>query len=112
MRYPRKRDDNEREIVHALRELGASVSHLDDTGVPDLLVGYRGQTLLLEVKLPTTKAGRAHARDRGELTEAQAKWWDAWCGEEPAIVHSVEEAVTIVTGCVLSVSDGRGITHQ
>ena len=100
MRYPRKRDDNERDIVNALRARGATVSHLDDSGVPDLLVGYRGNTFLLEVKLPSNKDGTAHKRKaqggEGELTESQVKWWQTWLGSAPSIVHNVHEALTAI----------------
>ncbi len=95
--HAKRRDANEPSIVEALRAAGASVSRLNDPGLPDLIVGYRGKTKLLEVKVVETKAGKAHKRDgqggAGELTEAQAKWWAGWGGETPAIVHDVNEAL-------------------
>ena len=100
MRYPRKRDDNEGGIVAALRARGATVTHLDDSGVPDLLVGFQGKTYLLEVKLPTNKDGTAHRRKsqggEGELTESQVKWWKTWTGYPASVVHSVEEALAVI----------------
>ena len=38
MRKAAKRDENEAEIVKALRDAGYFVTHLNDPGVPDLLV--------------------------------------------------------------------------
>ena len=100
LRYPRKRDDNEKDIVQALRDVGATVSHLDDSGVPDLLVGYQGKTYLLEVKLPTKKDGTGHSNKskggEGELTESQVKWWKVWSGTPAAIVHSADEALKAI----------------
>jgi hypothetical protein len=62
--YPRARDGNEAAIVDALRAAGATVTRLGDAGVPDLLVGYRGSTLLLEIKLPLgARGGKAQRRE-------------------------------------------------
>lgn len=48
-RNPR-RDANEGEIVDYLRSRGALVHQLSGPGLPDLLVGWCGRWLLLEVK--------------------------------------------------------------
>jgi hypothetical protein len=47
-----KVDTNQEVIVQALRAAGATVQSLAAVGhgVPDLLVGFRNQTVLLEVK--------------------------------------------------------------
>ena len=47
-----KRDRNEPAIVKALNDCGAITYRLSGTGLPDLLVGWRGVWLLLEVKAP------------------------------------------------------------
>lgn len=39
--FARMRDKNEAGIVKALEAAGASVTKLNGTGVPDLLVGYQ-----------------------------------------------------------------------
>ena len=60
-----RRDSNEVEIVRALIAAGASVTHLSGVdGLPDLLVGYQGRTVLLEVKhlSPTGKTVRQTGR--------------------------------------------------
>ena len=85
----RKRDANEREIITALREVGASVQQLNETGCPDLLVLYRGVLYLLEVKDPTqtSKAYRSTGPMR-ELTPAQVRWWTSWGNPKPTIVYT------------------------
>ena len=50
-----RRDQNERAIVSALNQAGAITWRLSAPGVPDLLVGWQGRWLLLEVK---TERGR------------------------------------------------------
>ncbi len=102
MRFARgNRDKNEPEIIEALEAVGATVTRLYDNGVPDLLVGYKGRSFLLEVKMPLGPKGgmrtqRDHEGGRGELTAAQVKWWDAWTGEKAIIVRSVAEAIDVI----------------
>lgn len=55
-RWNARRDANEAAITKALRQVGASVAHLSETGMADLLCWYRGRLTLLECK---TKSGRA-----------------------------------------------------
>lgn len=98
MRFARARDGNEASIVEALRAAGATVTRLGDAGVPDLLVGYHGRTLLLEVKLPLgARGGKSQRREAeggsGDLTESQVKWWLTWTGSPAVIVRSVDEAI-------------------
>jgi hypothetical protein len=83
MRNP-KSDANQAQIVAALRRIGASVVTLGHVGngCPDLLVGYRGKTLLLEVKM-----------EKGRMTEDQEKWWTGWNGRTPVIVRTQEQAI-------------------
>ena len=52
MTYAKRVDVNQKEIVKTLRDFGASVVDLSKVGhgVPDLLVGYAGLTILVEVK--------------------------------------------------------------
>lgn len=91
MAYGRKRaDQNQTAIVQALRAAGCTVAILAGVGggVPDLLVGWRGQNFLLEVKNP---AGRG---DR--LTPAESDFLATWRGQA-VIVRDVGEALTIIT---------------
>jgi Holliday junction resolvase len=88
MRRAAKVDDNQEEIVKALRAVGATVQTLAAVGkgVPDLLVGYHGKTILVEVK-----DGKKSPSER-RLTEDQLKWHGAWTGGPLAIVTDVEGA--------------------
>lgn len=90
----RKVDRNHAEVVAALRAIGATVQSLAGVGVgvPDLLVGYQGRTLLLEVK-DGTKPPSARA-----LTPDQLRWHNQWTGGPLRTVESAEEAVFVVTG--------------
>ena len=60
VQYAKARDINERDIVEALRVVGAAVQRLNEHGVPDLLVSYRGVLHLLEIKRPLGKRGGVH----------------------------------------------------
>ena len=55
-RAPR-RDANEKDIVDALKHVGALVHRLDGKDIPDLLVGFDGQWFLMEVKMPLGPKG-------------------------------------------------------
>ena len=63
--------------------IGCSIVHLSGVGLPDLLVGYHGVTLLMEVKNKT------------RLTKSQKLWHGKWTGHV-AIVKSPEEAIEVV----------------
>ena len=82
MRRRARVDANQAEIVEALRALGVSVQSLASVGdgCPDLLCGYRGRNILLEVKAP-----------KGDTTSDQWTWGARWRGQM-AIVRSVEDA--------------------
>ena len=94
--FARRRDENERDIVKALRKAGASVTGLNETGVPDLLVGYEGRTYLLEVKQQHGAPGAGMRKTDSGLRETQEKWWAAWRGLAPAIVTTSLEALTAI----------------
>ena len=81
-------DLNQAPIVAALRKVGATVYslHRVGAGVPDLLVGFRGVTYLLEVKEPKG----------GVLTPQQLEFGLAWRGRPVSIVKSVDEALRAI----------------
>ena len=87
-----KIDANHEQIVSALRAAGASVQSLANVGkgVPDLLVGFQGKTLLMEVK-----DGRKTPSAR-RLTEDQLKWHGAWNGGPLAVVDGVDAALRML----------------
>jgi Holliday junction resolvase len=85
-------DANHEQVVSALRAAGASVQSLAGVGkgVPDLLVGFQGKTLLMEVK-----DGRKTPSER-RLTEDQVRWHGAWNGGPLAIVDGVDAALRML----------------
>lgn len=78
-RHAKRRDANERLIVDTLRILGADVELLDRP--VDLLVGYRGVTLLCEVKQP-----------RKELGPQQRQFFSTWKGGRCHVLRTTEDA--------------------
>jgi hypothetical protein len=84
-----KRTDNiQTEVVHALRELGATVKVVSSFGkaLPDLLVGFKGLNFLLEVK----------SHKRAKLTRAQKTFFKDWRGQV-TVVYSPQEAIELLT---------------
>ena len=94
-KYARRVDANQDAIVQTLRACGAYVRVITmGDGVPDLLVGSRGYTLLLEVK-----DGRKPPSAR-ELTPAEQKFFDEWTGGMLVVVESAQEALDTLKKCV------------
>ena len=94
--FARQRDANEPDIVKALQAAGAAVQKLGGTGVPDLLVGYKGELFLIEVKNPNAKGGGKYNTGYGCLTDAQTKWWATWRGRAPVIVYTPDDALRAI----------------
>ena len=92
MRRAAKIDANQDAVVSALRAAGATVQSLAAVGkgVPDLLVGFKGQTLLMEVKNPKQKPS-----DR-KLTDDQLAWHGSWNGGALAVVDGPESALRMI----------------
>ena len=82
-----KSDANAHQIVEKLRGIGASVAYIGSPfqvpGIPDLLVGWRGVTHLMEIKNPATK---------GKLKPGQEKFRQEWTGGPLHAVWTVEDA--------------------
>jgi len=93
MRRANRIDDNQNDIVTALRKAGATVRVISQgEGIPDLLVGFRGETILLEVK-DGNKPPSART-----LTPAEKKFFDEWEGGLCMVVKSVEDALELLEG--------------
>jgi hypothetical protein len=88
MRTPKKIDSNQPEIVAALRQIGATVQSISEIGggCPDLLVGFRGENFLLEVKVPGSER---------RMTRLEVQWLEDWRGTA-AVVSTVEQALDII----------------
>lgn len=82
MRRAARIDSNQRQIVSALRQIGASVYYIKEP--VDLAVGFRKRTVLLEVK-----------SDGGRLTKSQAEFFQTYSGEA-YIVQDVGQALKAV----------------
>lgn len=75
-------DANQEEIVKGLRDRGATVAITSSVGAgfPDLVVGHRGRTYLLEVK----------RSEKEKLTDDQVKFQQTWRGQWARVSNSVE----------------------
>lgn len=84
---PKNVDKNQNEIVHALRQVGATVILLHEAGegIPDLLIGYLRETYLMEVKSKT-----------GKLNQRQIEWHKEWRGYPVSIVRSIDDALKAI----------------
>jgi len=94
--HKRRTDENQREIVAALRQIGVFVMDLSGAGggVCDLLACYRHSMWMIEVKNPLKPR-----LDR-QLTAAQVKMHAeiARVGCEVHVIYTVGEAIRLVTG--------------
>ena len=79
-------DDNQKEIVDTLRDIGVSVLVLSQVGggCPDLLIGWRKKNYLLEIKT-----------ENGKLRKSQIEFFDTWKGRV-FIVRSIGEAIDLI----------------
>lgn len=89
-RWRKKPDSNQGEIVKALESIGCSVYDASRVGggFPDLVVGYRSCSLLMELKTET-----------GKLKKTQQDWHRDWNGHL-CVVRSPMEAIDAVTSHV------------
>ena len=84
MRYAARVDQNQDQIVSALRAAGAYVWII---GLPvDLLVGYNGQTYLVEVKTNSKKG----------LTKLQQVFFEKWAGGCLERIEGPEQALRMI----------------
>jgi hypothetical protein len=89
MSYYKKRvDENQRTITHTFIAMGASVLNLSTVGrgCPDLLIGYRGVSCLVEVK----------SSEKAAYTEPQIKFMQEWRGGPVSRVDSVDAAIRLI----------------
>ena len=81
-------DTNHKEIVKALRDAGATVVSLAAMkhGCPDLLVGFAGETMLMEIKRDS----------KARFTPDQLDFLGKWKGGAISRVDSVEAAIRVL----------------
>lgn len=89
-------DRNQSEIVEALRGIGATVAITSSLGkgFPDIVVGYRGNNFLIEIKdwqqIPSKR----------RLTFDESEFHATWRGQV-CIVETISEAINLVsTGAI------------
>lgn len=84
-------DVNQGEIVRAFRQCGASVKVLSQVGAgfPDLLIGWRGENILVEVK-----------SGRGKLRENQKEFREVWRGKKPVVIRTTDEVFLLLNGVI------------
>jgi Holliday junction resolvase len=87
MSFPKKVDNNQLDIVKAFRSMGATVLNLSTVGkgCPDLLIGYKNISVLVEVKSKT-----------GKFTEPQLKFMEQWQGGAVNRIDSVDGAIRLI----------------
>lgn len=88
MRRAAKVDDNQEGIVTGLEAIGASVESMAalGAGFPDLLVGFRRVTYVMEVKNP------GQPPSKRKLTPAQSVWHSTWRGAPVVVIETLEDA--------------------
>jgi Holliday junction resolvase len=88
MSYIKKVDKNQKDVVKALRDYGADVFllHTVGGGIPDLMVCYQEQTILMEVKDGEDK----------KLTPQQIILFANWNGGPLHRVNSVQESIEVL----------------
>jgi len=102
MAYLKKVDRNQPEIVAALRAVGATVQHLHTIGdgCPDILVGFRGVNVLLELK------DGKNVPSKKQLTADEQNWHKFWFGQVD-IAESPEQAINVLKKIVPRETRGR-----
>lgn len=81
----KRTDKNQKEIVKILRDLGCSVFDTSSVGkgYPDINVGYKGQTYLVEIK----------SSNKATFTEQQVEFQKNWQGSPIIRINSSDEAI-------------------
>ena len=86
----RRQDKNQTAIVKALKQIGCSVLKLSDVGggCPDLLVGFRYVSVLIEIKNKENWYGKKEAH-----YETQKKFRANWRGGLILTAYNPEQAI-------------------
>lgn len=92
MRARGKVDANQQEVVKYLRDVGMTVTVTSavGSGFPDLAVGFRGVTVLVEVKDGAKKPSEQ------ALTAAQREWHATWNGCAVVAATKEEAAAAVI----------------
>lgn len=84
-------DDNQKEIVMQLRQLGLSVRHLHmvGDGLPDIIVGHRKLNFLIEIK------DHKKRNSQKKLTPDEQEFFDTWKGQV-AKCENIDEILKVI----------------
>lgn len=88
MRYAARKDSNHNAIANAATKLGASVfdtSRLGDD-FPDMVIGYRGHTIIVELKTAT-----------GKLSAGQKYLAETWKGSPIRVWRTIDDVIADLT---------------
>lgn len=90
---PKRVDANQAQIVRILRDMGCSVAHMHELGkgAPDILVGFRGENFIFEIKDPDKPPSQRR------LTEDEEKWHTRWKGQVNTVLYAYD-IVEIIKG--------------
>lgn len=82
-------DNNQSEIVRALKSVGATITDTSMVGggFPDLVVGFCKRSYFIEIKNPDA---------RGKLRTSQIIFQEKWKGEDVHVVETVDEALKVI----------------
>jgi Holliday junction resolvase len=82
-------DANQKDICHALKTFGASIVDLSGVGkgCPDLLIGFKGKTYLIEIKRNST----------AKFTPQQLQFNESWTGGIIARIENIDQAIALLT---------------
>ena len=81
-------DCNQKDIVHALKTFGVTVVDLSGVGkgCPDLLIGFKGTTYLIEIK----------KNSKAKFTPQQLQFNELWAGGVIARIQTIDEAIALL----------------
>lgn len=91
MRKKARVDANQKEIVKELRRLDISVLHTHQLGkgAPDLILGYRNDNFLIELK------DGSKTKSQQRLTPDEVEFQNKWQGNY-AVCNSLEQVLTVI----------------
>ena len=82
----KKVDSNQAQIIADLKKIGVSVLNLSRVGggCPDILVGWQGKNILIEIKTA-----------KGDLNDLQIEFFKEWKGPK-FVCKSINEIIEII----------------
>jgi hypothetical protein len=86
--YAKRTDKNQQLLMDTFRSLGATVHDLSKcgNGIPDLLIGYKNHTCLVEIK----------SSDKAPYTKHQKDFLATWKGGMIARIDNVDCAIRLI----------------